>query len=44
MKEEERKELENMKNQENHNIINLLKTRINKDILKRVEKKNEWRQ
>lgn len=43
MKEEERKELENLKNQQKHNIINLLETRINEDILKRVEKKNEWR-
>jgi len=43
MKEEERKELENLKNQHKHNIINLLETRINEDILKRVEKKNEWR-
>ena len=44
MKEEERKELENLKNQHKHNIINLLETRVNEDILKRLEKKNEWRQ
>ena len=44
MKEEERKELENLKNQHKHNIINLLETRVNEDILKMVEKKNEWRQ
>jgi hypothetical protein len=44
MKIEERKELENLKNQQKHNIINLLEARINEDILKRIEKKNEWRQ
>ena len=44
MKEGERKYMENLKKQQKKNIKNILEEQINKEILKKVEQKKEWRQ
>ena len=44
IKEGERKAMENLKNQQKKNIKNIIEEQINREILKKAEKKKEWRQ
>lgn len=44
MKEGEKKAMENLKNQQRKNIKSIIEDQINHEILKKVEKKNEWKQ
>ena len=44
MKEGERKAMQNLKNQQKKNIKNIIEDQINKEILKKIELKKEWKQ
>ena len=44
LREREKKAMENLKNQQKKNIKNIIEEQINKEILKKIEQKKEWRQ